>query len=166
LVLHHDGQETTVRYAFTRDGMSISVDEVAINAIVHTATTDAVDMTIDGVRRRYRVGFHDDVVDVDSSVGSSSYRIVPRFPDHSQDAIAGSLVAPMPGSVVRVLVEVGESVSKGQPLVVLEAMKMEHTVSAPSEGAVTDVRVIAGQQVEAGAVLVVVADEQGDSDED
>jgi len=69
----------------------------------------------------------------------------------------------MPGSVVRVLVAAGDTVEKGQPLVVLEAMKMEHTVSAPAGGSVTDVRVSAGQQVEAGSVLVVV---EGTEDED
>jgi propionyl-CoA carboxylase alpha chain len=69
----------------------------------------------------------------------------------------------MPGSVVRVLVGAGDTVEKGQPLVVLEAMKMEHTVSAPAAGSVTDVRVSAGQQVEAGSVLVVV---EGTEDED
>jgi propionyl-CoA carboxylase alpha chain len=166
VVLHNDGRDVAVSYAITRDGLVASVDDVAVDAVLHDATTTAVDLTIDGVRRTYDIALTDTVVDVDSSLGSSSYTIVPRFPDHSYDAVAGSLVAPMPGSVVRVLVEVGAIVSKGQPLVVLEAMKMEHTVAAPTEGAVTDVRVMAGQQVEAGAVLVVVAEEQGESDED
>ena len=166
LVLHRAGADVSVAYAITRDGLTAAVDEIDIDAVLHDATTDVVDLTVEGVRRRYDVALHDDVVDVDSPLGSSSYRIVPRFPDHSHDAVAGSLVAPMPGSVVRVLVDVGASVVKGQALVVLEAMKMEHTVAAPGEGAVTEVRVMAGQQVEAGAVLVVVAEEQGETDED
>jgi biotin carboxyl carrier protein len=66
----------------------------------------------------------------------------------------------MPGSVVRVLVEPGAAVAKGQPLVVLEAMKMEHTVASPADCTVTEVQVAAGQQVDAGAVLVVVDDTQ------
>jgi biotin carboxyl carrier protein len=74
----------------------------------------------------------------------------------------------MPGSVVRVLVATGAIVETGQPLVVLEAMKMEHTVSAPVAGTVSDVRVQAGQQVEAGTVLVTVeetaAEETADAD--
>ena len=60
----------------------------------------------------------------------------------------------MPGAVVRVLVEAGATVTKGEPLVVLEAMKMEHTVASPADGTVSEVRVTAGQQVDAGAVLV------------
>jgi propionyl-CoA carboxylase alpha chain len=157
--------ELTVSYALGRGGLRATVDETAVEVVVHTVTAATADLAIDGVRRTYTVALGLDVVDVDSPLGSSSYTIVPRFPDHSADAVAGSLVAPMPGSVVRVLVEVGTTVVPGQALVVLEAMKMEHTVSAPSEGAVTDVRVIAGQQVEAGAVLVVVAEEQ-DTHED
>jgi biotin carboxyl carrier protein len=64
---------------------------------------------------------------------------------------------------VRVLVEPGADVIAGQPLVVLEAMKMEHTVAATSAGTVAEVKVSAGQQVEAGAVLVVV-EETTDAD--
>jgi 3-methylcrotonyl-CoA carboxylase alpha subunit len=61
--------------------------------------------------------------------------------------------------VQRVLVEPGATVAAGAPLVVLEAMKMEHTVTSPAEGRVTSVLVTVGQQVEAGAALVVIDDE-------
>jgi biotin carboxyl carrier protein len=96
------------------------------------------------------------VVDVDSPLGSSSYDVIPRFPDPTDSVAAGSLVAPMPGSVVRVLVESGAAVTKGQPLLVLEAMKMEHTVASPYDGVLAYLRVTAGQQVDAGSVLAVV----------
>jgi propionyl-CoA carboxylase alpha chain len=101
---------------------------------------------------------------VQSSLGSSSHIVVPRFSDPALVHAAGSLTAPMPGAVVRVLVDVGAVVVAGQPLVVLEAMKMEHTVAAPADGTVTTVGVTAGQQVDAGTVLVVV-DEPGNSQE-
>jgi propionyl-CoA carboxylase alpha chain len=58
--------------------------------------------------------------------------------------------------VVRILVEAGDTVAAGQPLLILEAMKMEHTIQAPHDGNVVEVRVAVGQQVEAGAVLAVV----------
>jgi propionyl-CoA carboxylase alpha chain len=66
------------------------------------------------------------------------------------------LLAPLPGSVVQVAVVSGQRVVAGDVLVVLEAMKMEHTVRAPFDGTVTEVRVELGEQVESGAVLVVV----------
>ncbi len=96
------------------------------------------------------------MIDVDSPLGSSSFEVVPRFPDPSATLAAGSLVAPMPGNVVRVLVEAGSAVAKGAPLVVLEAMKMEHTVTSPADGTVSEVRVHPGQQVDAGTILAVV----------
>jgi acetyl/propionyl-CoA carboxylase alpha subunit len=156
--------ELAVAYSLDRAGvLTASVDDVAVDAVLHGATAEEVELTVDGVRRRCQVTIAGDVVDVDSPLGASSYTLVPRFPDHSHDHAAGSLVAPMPGSVVRVLVDVGAEVDSGQPLVVLEAMKMEHTVAAPGDGTVGEVRVAAGQQVEAGAVLVVF-EESSDAD--
>jgi acetyl/propionyl-CoA carboxylase alpha subunit len=164
LRLRRGDEEIAVSYAFGRGGaLSADVDGEAVEVSVHAASTDEVDLTVDGVRRRCLVAVGAGVVDVDSPLGSSTYAVVPRFPDAAEDVAAGSLVAPMPGAVVRVLVEAGGVVVVGQPLVVLEAMKMEHTVAAPVGGTVSDVRVQAGQQVEAGAVLVVV-EETADAD--
>ena len=78
------------------------------------------------------------------------------FPSSDVEEAAGSLHAPMPGSVVSVAVGVGDRVRKGQTLVVLEAMKMEHPIGSPEDGVVTEVKVSAGEQVERGALLVVV----------
>ena len=93
---------------------------------------------------------------VDASDGSSALTEVPRFGDPEKQAAAGSLLAPMPGLVRRVLVEVGTTVAAGQPLLVLEAMKMEQTVAAPAAGVVAELRAKAGEQVAAGQVLAVV----------
>jgi 3-methylcrotonyl-CoA carboxylase alpha subunit len=68
----------------------------------------------------------------------------------------GGLVAPMPGKVVAVLVATGDRVSRGQPLVVMEAMKMEHTITAPSDGEVAEVRHGVGEQVAEGAPLIAL----------
>ena len=67
------------------------------------------------------------------------------------------LVAPMPGKVVQVLVEAGAEVTTGQPLIVLEAMKMEHTLSAPADGRIAALRYAAGDLVEEGVELVEFA---------
>jgi propionyl-CoA carboxylase alpha chain len=78
------------------------------------------------------------------------------FPSTVIEEASGSLHAPMPGSVVSVDVAVGDTVRKGQTLVVLEAMKMEHPIGCPEDGVVSEVKVAAGDQVERGALLVVV----------
>jgi 3-methylcrotonyl-CoA carboxylase alpha subunit len=68
----------------------------------------------------------------------------------------GGLAAPMPGKVVAVLVAAGDRVSRGQPLVVMEAMKMEHTITAPADGEVAEVRHGVGEQVAEGAALITL----------
>jgi propionyl-CoA carboxylase alpha chain len=62
----------------------------------------------------------------------------------------------MPGNVVRIGADRGERVRSGQPVVVLEAMKMEHQIVAPADGLVAEVRVAIGDQVQAGDVLAIV----------
>ncbi|HEY1558388.1 MAG TPA: biotin carboxylase N-terminal domain-containing protein [Kofleriaceae bacterium] len=81
----------------------------------------------------------------------------PRFPEAAAHAVAGGLVAPMPGKVVKVLVAEGQEVAAGAPLVVLEAMKMEHTVRAADAGIVRALHVAVGDQVEHDRLLAVVA---------
>jgi 3-methylcrotonyl-CoA carboxylase alpha subunit len=70
------------------------------------------------------------------------------------DAIIGTLAAPMPGKVLQVLVQPGATVAKGAPLVILEAMKMEHTIAAPYDGRVAAIHYKAGEQVDEGAELL------------
>ena len=70
-----------------------------------------------------------------------------------------AVAAPMPGRVVRVLVEPGDRVAAGQGLAVVEAMKMENEVAAPADGVVSDVRAVPGDSVEAGSVLVTLTAE-------
>jgi pyruvate/2-oxoglutarate dehydrogenase complex dihydrolipoamide acyltransferase (E2) component len=82
---------------------------------------------------------------------------LPRFPEPGSAVAQGSLVAPMPGNVIRVGAEVGETVAAGQPLIWLEAMKMEHTITAPTDGILAELNVQTGQQVEVGAVTGVIA---------
>jgi len=101
------------------------------------------------------------LVCVDSALGSVALRPVPRFSDPATQVGAGSLLAPMPGTVARVGVSVGDQVAQGQPLLWLEAMKMEHVIAAPAAGIVAELPVTPGQQVEVGSVLAVVKPEEG-----
>jgi propionyl-CoA carboxylase alpha chain len=125
-------------------------------AQVYAVGPDRVDLEIGGTRRVYRVHRVGPDTYVDASDGSTALAEVPRFTDPGKQAPAGSLLAPMPGLVRRVLVEAGTVVVAGQPLLVLEAMKMEQTVAAPAAGLVAELRAKAGEQVAVGQVLAVV----------
>jgi propionyl-CoA carboxylase alpha chain len=96
---------------------------------------------------------------VDSALGATASTESARFPLLEREEIPGSLVSPMPGTVVRVDAVVGAAVAVGTPLVALEAMKMEHTLRAPHTGVISEVRVAVGDQVDTGTVLVVVQEE-------
>ncbi|MFG1624415.1 biotin carboxylase N-terminal domain-containing protein [Kribbella sp. NPDC049227] len=143
-----------VGYRLTRDGLVVEGNITLVDS-----TPERVVLEVDGVRRSFDVAVYDGLVCVDSSAGSVALTPVERFVDPSQQVSAGSLVAPMPGTVIRVGVQVGDRVKQGQPLLWLEAMKMEHTISAPADGVLSELRVEAGQQVEVGAVLAVVGEE-------
>jgi propionyl-CoA carboxylase alpha chain len=95
-------------------------------------------------------------VHVDSPLGATSFREVPRHPAPRSRLAAGSLTASVPGRVVAVNVHEGDAVSAGQPLLVIEAMKMEHPVTAPAAGVVQRIDVTVGDQAKAGDVLAVV----------
>ncbi|ODU10962.1 MAG: acetyl/propionyl-CoA carboxylase subuit alpha, partial [Pseudonocardia sp. SCN 72-51] len=149
--------EVAVAYRYRRGVLDVRVDDAALGeVVVASATPDLVVLEVDGVRRRYTVTRADGVSYVDGPDGSVALVEVPRFADPNAAAAAGSLLAPMPGGVVRVLAEAGASVTAGQPLVVLEAMKMEHTVAAPVDGIVSEIHVAQGDQVDTGQVLAVV----------
>jgi propionyl-CoA carboxylase alpha chain len=145
-----------VEVTYTAD--TAQVGDLELGYELHRATADEVDLSVDGVRRTYRVQGGN----VDGGGASSRFVERPRFPDRSADGPAGSLLAPMPGSVVSVLAKAGEPVTDGQPLLILEAMKMQQTVVAPAAGTLTELRVAVGEQVDTGTVLaVVVVDDAG-----
>ncbi|HYQ31715.1 MAG TPA: biotin carboxylase N-terminal domain-containing protein [Lapillicoccus sp.] len=149
-----DGSELEVAWFGGRDGYA--VDGLTVVAAGPTSVT----LEADGVRTTYDVAVTGHRVDVDSPQGHVSLTRVPRFTDPADAVASGSLLAPMPGTVVRVAVEAGARVEAGQPVLVLEAMKMQHTVSAPGAGVVTRIDVEPGTQVAAGEVLAVVEGEE------
>ncbi|WP_435232492.1 biotin carboxylase N-terminal domain-containing protein [Streptomyces althioticus] len=143
-----NGQEHEVRYRHTRTGLT--ADGVTV---VH-ADASLVILETDGVRRRYEVARYGDRV----HVGSTALTALPRFPAPEADHAPGSLLAPMPGTVVRIAegVAEGASVEAGRPLLWLEAMKMQHKITAPTTGTLTTLHAREGQQVEVGTLLAVV----------
>ncbi|WP_327324360.1 ATP-grasp domain-containing protein [Streptomyces sp. NBC_01210] len=145
-----------VRYRPTRGGFEL-VDDPGVRVV--TADARRVRLEIDGVVRHFDVTDHGDGhVHVDSPTGAHSLAVQPRFADPQDRTRPGSLLAPMPGTVVRVgdgLAE-GSRVREGQPLVWLEAMKMEHRIVSPASGILTALHAVPGRQVEVGALLAVV----------
>jgi propionyl-CoA carboxylase alpha chain len=122
-----------------------------------------VELVVDGIGHSFEVAAYPGypgLTCVDSALGPVALLPVSRFTDAASLAVAGSLLAPMPGTVVRLGVAVGDQVTVGQPLLWLEAMKMEHVISAPAAGIVAELPVAAGQQVEVGSVLAVVKPEE------
>ncbi|MFJ6780730.1 biotin carboxylase N-terminal domain-containing protein [Streptomyces yangpuensis] len=130
---------------------------------VLSAERHLVTLEVDGIRRMFHVkrNSNNTEVYVDSPLGSHTLTPVPRFPDPQDRTEPGSLLAPMPGTVVRVAegLTPGTAVTAGQPLLWLEAMKMEHRILAPASGTLTALHAVTGQQVEFGALLAVVQEE-------
>ncbi|WP_018598709.1 biotin carboxylase N-terminal domain-containing protein [Mycobacterium sp. 155] len=149
--------EHTVRYRFTRTGLELP-DHPDVTLVA--AKPEHVVLGVDRVEWAFDVARYGNPeapeVFVDSSLGPVQFTARPRFPDPNDAVAHGSLLAPMPGSVVRVGATTGDSVTAGQPLIWLEAMKMEHTIAAPEDGVLAELNVTAGQQVEVGAVLARV----------
>ena len=122
-----------------------------------------MDLEAGGIRRRvsvHRVGPADYV---DSPLGACVLTEVDRFPVPEAAAEPGSLLAPMPGTVVRIAVAPGEQVAAGAPVVVIEAMKMEHTIRSPDAGVVTHIGVGVGQAVDTGTQIARVGPLAADS---
>ncbi|HVN86463.1 MAG TPA: biotin carboxylase N-terminal domain-containing protein [Candidatus Binatia bacterium] len=160
------GDETiAVQYrVHSHDDVDVVVDGTALKAAVLSWDPTHVALVLDDVRRTCTVLAHDDVHYAHSSLGTSELREVPRFPPPERVEVAGGCHAPMPGKILAVRVQSGDAVQKGAPLVILEAMKMEHEVAAPHNGIVREVRVEVGQQVDSDDVLVVL-DEAPPSEE-
>ena len=141
-----------VEYETGRDGYSFAGRAVRVVRV----EGDALTLDIDGRRRTFHVVADGDRRWVRVGLAQASLVVEARFPEAEADDAGGGCVAPMPGRVVQVLVSVGDEVVAGAPLVVLEAMKMEQTMTAAEGGAVVAVRCAVGDVVDAGAVLVEV----------
>lgn len=157
--------EYEVAYRTVRDRQVIDSSD-GIEII--DAAPERVTLSIDGVRRVFAVsrypgtgsgsgpGAGADLVCVDSALGPVTLTPVPRFTEPGRALAMGSLTAQLPGTVLRIAVAVGQSVAAGEPLLWLEAMKMQHAIVALADGHVAELPVAVGQQVDQGAVLAVI----------
>jgi len=153
-----ESQEHPVQWYGGRDGYSCANGATR----VLDASPESVIIEVDRISTEVLVAIGEPAasgvrdVHVDSRLGSLHLRALPRFVDPADVVEEGSLLAPMPGTVIGVRLEAGARVTAGQPVLVLEAMKMQHTISAPADGVLTEVAVAVGQQVASGEVLAVV----------
>jgi acetyl/propionyl-CoA carboxylase alpha subunit len=151
------GQVLDVRYEQTAATARAWVDGAELPGLrVLHAQPDRIDLEVANVRRTCRVERVGDTYWVDSPLGTTDLTEMLRFPEPADSAQTGSLLAPMPGTVVSVEVAPGDELRQGSAVVVLEAMKMEHTLHAPTDGVVEVVAVSVGQQVDTGMTLAVI----------
>jgi 3-methylcrotonyl-CoA carboxylase alpha subunit len=155
------GEKTlAVSYSDRGEGLfSISVDGDATETLYRFSTSTSPEVRLedaDGIVHRFRVVLDGAHAFVHTPWGSVNLVDAPLFPAPQDEAVKGGFMAPMPGKVVKVLVSEGVSVTKGQTLLVLEAMKMEQSTISPFDGKVASVLVREGDQVTAGQVLIVM----------
>ena len=155
-----DGRSVRVEIRPRGDGLRVTLDgrELAVDAVPLGRMTSLLvdgrshDLAVEAEADGYRVHFPGRSVRVelvDAARGAAT-------PAHRANGPA-RLTAPMPGRVVRVLVDAGAEVAAGQGVAVVEAMKMENELRSPRAGRVEQVAVREGQAVEAGALLLVIA---------
>jgi len=161
LVLDCNDGTVTVQYRTLRDGRFRFADQTT--ARVHVWSEHGIDVEIDGHRLRSRVTRSGDRLVVQVPGGDLTFTERPRFTPPASEQTAGGFVAQMPGKVIDLRVKVGDRVSAGDTVLVLEAMKMEHPMRATEDGVVTEVRVALDEQVESGTLLLVVEPAEGPS---
>jgi propionyl-CoA carboxylase alpha chain len=149
-IYDHDAGTVEVGYRTGRDGNIYFGDDVVRLLGVEDGWVD-----FEAGGRRHRIH----VLRCGTRVyaGDLTLRIRPRFPEAQRETVAGGLIAPMPGKVVSVEVQTGDMVEEGQLLMIMEAMKMEHRVTAPHAGMVGEIRAGPGDQVAGGDLLVVLS---------
>ena len=161
-----NGRLPNPNITFVLDGEEIFVEYKLINKnkfLVFNSEVEVVniddkylDLVFDGVRVKSRISEDAEFILVHIPSGDVSFEVKPRFSMPGLEVQAGGLVAPMPGKVVDLKVKKGSKVKSGETLVILEAMKMEHSIKASEDGVIADIFIKENDQVENGAVLMVV----------
>jgi acetyl/propionyl-CoA carboxylase alpha subunit len=136
--------------------ITVDVAQILSSASVLTRVDNQTTLAIDGIARTFEITEAGDEIFVHSATGSLAITRLPRHPRTANASQRESANSPMPGQVLRVLVQRGQSVKSGDPLVVLEAMKMEQTIRTTIDGVVKSILVVTGQVVAPGQMLVEI----------
>ncbi len=157
LIFRCDAEEWTVSASRAGSGWQLRLGEHLCAAQVERGADGRLVVALDRARHALRVLEHGAALAVFAAGESWIIEEVdPLMPPAGAEAIAGRLTAPMPGRVVQLLVAPGDSVHQGQPMIVVEAMKMEHTIAAPRDGTVASVHCAPGDLVEEGVELIAL----------
>ena len=116
-----------------------------------------ITVAIDGITRTYEIKKAGDEIFVHSPTTSLAITRLPRHPRPASSTQREAANSPMPGQVLRILVEEGQQVKTGDSLVVLEAMKMEQTIRTSIDGVVKSILVVTGQVVAPGQMLIQIS---------
>ena len=150
----YNSEELSILYKSNRDG-SFEINK-GINAKIIEWNNSGIDIEIEDKRFFSKITRKDANLIVHGPWGDILFKIMPRFKSISQEVQDGGLIAPMPGKVIDLKVKVGSKIKKGDTLVILEAMKMEHTVKATEDGVIDELFISNHDQVENGALLMVI----------
>ncbi len=159
---HHDfvfveGEAShTARIQFLGDGLKISLNGASHALSGEQLADGRLQVGLDGRIFKARAVRDGDDWHVFCEGDYRRLSLKPELAGVDEDTRAGSLAAPMPGKVIKVMTSAGAKVSKGDPLLILEAMKMEHTITAPADGVVKEIHYAAGEQVLEGAELITL----------
>jgi 3-methylcrotonyl-CoA carboxylase alpha subunit len=136
-------------------GLQVQVQDTTEPLQFERLHTGALDITLGTQRIQARVYANGEVLHVFTPLGATTITRVDALA-HAGDTQGetGRLTAPMPGKVVSFAVRAGDVVKKGQPLAIMDAMKMEHTIAAPADGVVAELLFAPGDQVTEGAELL------------
>jgi propionyl-CoA carboxylase alpha chain len=149
-----DHEEYKVLYKYKRNiGYVFEWEKIGI---IHSADEYGIDAEFNGKRHYSRITIKDNNILVHMPFGDVNLEIKPRFVMPGSENIQGSLSAPMPGKVIALNVKKGSKVKVGDVLVILEAMKMEHSIKALENGVVSKILISKNDQVENGAPLMIV----------
>ncbi|MCX7203266.1 MAG: biotin/lipoyl-binding protein [Burkholderiales bacterium] len=150
-----------VAYRQQRDAsVSVQVNGQDHLARVHRFDARSIELEVDGRRSTVQITRSGDRCLLHGPFGDLELRELPRFARADRAQFSGGLQAPMPGRVLSIAAKAGQSVERGQLLLILEAMKMEHRITAPADGLVKAIRVAEGDQVANGAVLVMLEEKK------
>ena len=154
--LEYAGQPVVAKLRYLDDGLELQVGDGERAPISFTRQTDGgIDLRYAGQRQVVQVFRRGEANHIFGTLGATTILELDVLANAAEGAgEGGRLTAPMPGKVVSIAVQAGDKVSKGQPLAVMEAMKMEHTIAAPQDGVVTEVLYAPGDQVGEGDELL------------